>query len=364
MARYKAKANKKLIIALACVVLAAVLTAVAAIGSKGFTIKNPKNYFNNWGKPTTDTETRAPWGGVVDGDGNEMNNEATYAMPAAMAFYSNSSDDILQSPLLASPSVTVMCSHNFELNNIKVDWSVEYPSGANATDIITVTPESDGSTRATVQCSAPFDTQITLKATLRGNTEKTATCTIDYVKRIERCNFFSIEGTDFEEDGGLSCSPVFGSGTVTGQLKVRQVFYRLLDTFEEDVQSYLKFDIAFKSYGEGNLTLTKDYENLYTAISGAWAYDMFIKDFENYDEAHKNAIYFAWRAAFTNGKYLQNQRSIILLDVDIDVLYNGKTLQTFSEIDYTEPRGYNYLSGDTKGYSLAPDLDLNNGVIF
>ena len=64
----------------------------------------------------------------MDGDGNEMNNEATYAMPAAMAFYSNSSDDISQSLLLASPSVTVTCTHNFELNNIKVDWSVEYPS--------------------------------------------------------------------------------------------------------------------------------------------------------------------------------------------------------------------------------------------
>ena len=69
-------------------------------------------------------------------------------------------------------------------------------------------------------------------------------------------------------------------------------------------------------------------------------------------------------ASYNNGKYLQNYRSIILLDVDIDVLYNGKTLQTFSETDYIEPRGYNYLNGETKGYSLAPDLDLNNGVIF
>lgn len=359
---------KKTLYGFIALIIAAAIVIVCGVGSsvngKWFKNKDIQTWFKSWGQNSSQEETSAPWGGVVDGDGNEMNNEATYAMPAAMAFYSNSSDDVSQNLRFSSPAVTVTCSHNFELNNIKVDWSVEYPSGVNATDIITVTPESDGSTRATVQCSAPFDTQITLKATLRGNAQKTATCAIDYVKRIERCNFFSIEGTDFEEDGGLSCSAVFGSGTVTGQLKVRQVFYRLLDTFEEDVQSYLKFDIAFKSYCEGNLTLTKSYENLYTAISGAWAYDMFIKDFENYDEAHKNAIYFAWRAAFTNGKYLQNQRSIILLDVDIDVLYNGKTLQTFSETDYTEPRGYNYLSGDTKGYSLEPDLDLNNGVIF
>ncbi|MCI8368129.1 MAG: hypothetical protein HFJ81_00640 [Clostridia bacterium] len=361
--------KKKTLYGVIALILAAAIVIVCGVGSsvngKWFKNKDIQTWFKFWGQNSSQEETRAPWGGVVDGDGNEMNNEATYAMPAAMAFYSNSSDDISQSLLLASPSVTVTCTHNFELNNIKVDWSVEYPSGANATDIITVTPESDGSTRATVQCSAPFDTQITLKATLRGNTEKTATCAIDYVKRIERCNSISISGTDFEEEGGLSCSTVFGSGTITGQLKVRQVFYRLLDTFEEDVQSYLKFDIAFKSYSEGNLTLNKNtYENSYNAVGEVWAYDMFIKDFENYDEAHKNAIYFAWFAAYNNGKYLQNYRSIILLDVDIDVLYNGKTLQTFSETDYIEPRGYNYLNGETKGYSLAPDLDLNNGVIF
>lgn len=151
MARYKAKANKKAIVAVVVVILAAVLTVVAAIGSLGFTKKDFKTWFNNWGtaagNQNEQNETRTTWGGAVDGDGNEMNNKATYAMPATMAFYATVEEDIAQNLRLSSPSVMVTCSHNFEFNNIKVDWSVEYPSGASATDIITVTPASDGSKR-------------------------------------------------------------------------------------------------------------------------------------------------------------------------------------------------------------------------
>lgn len=365
MARYKAKAYKNLIIALAVLLLAAVLTVVAAIGSLGFTNKDFKTWFNNWGSAAGNqneqNETRTTWGGAVDGDGNEMNNKATYAMPATMAFYATVEEDIAHNLRLSSPSVMVTCSHNFEFNNIKVDWSVEYPSGASATDIITVTPASDGSTTASVQCSGAFDRQIMLKATLRGHTEKVATCTIDYVKRLAPFNYVAIHGTDFDDGGGVYCSPNFTTGTVTGRLRVSQISYCLLGEFTEAVQSYLKFEIQFKSYTEGNLMLN---EMNYSADTDAWTYSKFIYGFDEYDSAHKNAIYYAWNAAFEEGKYIDNKRSTVLLDFDIDLLYNGKLIASFSETNYVGTGSMiNYLSGSLYGSELAPDLTLNNGVV-
>ncbi len=305
-------------------------------------------------KPQTQT-----WGGVIDNVGNELNTETTYAMPAAMAFYSTTAPETAASLKLSSPSVTVTCSHNFEFNNIKVDWSIEYPSGASASDVVTVTPESDGSTRATVQCSAHFDTQITLKATLRGNTEKTATCTIDYIKRIDKLNNIYICGSDFDEDSGIGCTPTFSIGTISGNLTVSTVTYRLLDLFEDEVKSYLKFDIAFSNYIAHDLILNNSFES----TGENFNYSMFIKNFDNYDEAHKNAIYYAWNAAFKNGNYTKNKRSNIILDVEIELLYNGNSIQTFAETDYIGTDNLaNQLCGEYYADGIAPDLTLNTNV--
>ena len=361
MARYKAKAKTKAknksLIAVVIVILVAVLVVAASIGSLGFTKKNFKTWFNNWGKPAASTQSEAQtWGGVIDNVGNEMNSETTYAMPTAMAFYATR--DVAQNTSLDAPSVTVTCSHNFEFNNVFVDWSIEYPSGASAVDVVTVTPTGDGSLTANVSCSAPFDTQLTLKATLRGNTEKIATCTIDYVKRIQNFNTLCINGSDFNDVSGISCNPVFGIGTVKGNLNVKKVTYDISSEFKADVQSYLKFNITFKSYTTVNLLLDENY----SADGESWEYGMFIQNFENYDNAHKNAIYYAWNAAFFNNRSYSN-RGNILLDIEIELLYNGKFIQNFTETEYIGAGSSpNYLTGECYGYDLAPDLTLNTNV--
>lgn len=359
MAKYKAKSNKKVILIVA-VILAAIITLVISIGSLGFTDRNVKNWFKNRDNPAASApqeETREPWGGVVDGNGNEMNEVATYAMPASMAFYSDVATTSTNE-LYSNPTVTVTCSHNFELNNILVDWSIEYPSGASATDIITVTPESDGSTIATLQCSAPFDTTITLKATLRGNPEKTAICTMDYIKRINKFNSVRFDSGDFGEMCGITCVPVFGIGTVGGTLKVSQITFDISESFKNDIQRYLKFPISFKSYTMGNLSFRENYNN----AGIVYSYNHFIEGFGEYDEAHKNAIYYAWNAAFKNGNY-QNSGNI-LFNANMELLYNGKVIQNFSKSDYANILEIGYLSGSTLAKDLIPDLSLNENVAF
>ena len=341
-------------------------TVAAGVGSAkgGKPFQNPhiETWFNNWGKhqednPTENPTTNAPttqahtWGGVIDDVGNAMNEtETTYAMPAALAFYSTTAP-VLESKL-AAPSVTVTCSHNFEFNNVLVDWSVEYPNGESAADIVNVTPTSDGSLTATLTCSGAFSEPLTLKATLRGNEEKTATCRIDYVKRLQSFKDVYINFNDFEDDCEIQVNPVFGQGTVSGDLKISHISFSLLETFQIGVKHALKFDIDFKSYEMNDILLDSNY----IGDNGEdWAYSMFIENFDNYDQAHKNAIYYAWNSVFS---HRFNNKNIMSLNVDIALLYNGRTISLVSETDYISRTG-SYLTGAYYGEDLSPDLTLN-----
>ena len=65
--------------------------------------------------------------------------------------------------------------------NAQVDWSVEWGSGQSGivTEYIVVTPETDGSTSATVTCKQPFDGEIVIVCTTREG-GYIATCTVTF----------------------------------------------------------------------------------------------------------------------------------------------------------------------------------------
>ena len=370
MAKTATKTNK-ITIAIVSIVVALILAA-ATIVMGYITRDDAGNWFHNndlatWGWNKSDKEEgteKMSWGGAIDNVGNELNSKTTYAMPGGMAFYAAYTDELANKLDLSAPSVTVTCSHNFEFNNVFVDWSVEYPSGTSAADVLTVTPTSDGSLTATVTCLKGFDQQLILKATLRGNSEKTATCKIDYVKRIERINSISMGATDFGDNTGIGVTSTLGAGTITGTQRA-SVTYKILDGFQTEVRKYLKFDISFKSYSESDVNLVEysiKGQPYYSYDGEVWAYSMFIEGFDTYDEAHQNAIYYAWRAAFCNAfQYKTN----VIIDADISVLYNGKVIQTVSETDYIGTgvgNGSLYLSGEVYADGIAPALSLNDGI--
>ena len=67
--------------------------------------------------------------------------------------------------------------------NKKVDWSVAWADSSNTANVanyVTVTPDSDGSTSATVTCKAAFTGNIVITATTRQN-GYTADCIVSYV---------------------------------------------------------------------------------------------------------------------------------------------------------------------------------------
>lgn len=66
-----------------------------------------------------------------------------------------------------------------------VDSSSEWAKGKTVTDYVTVTADTTDSRIATVNCSAPFGSQIKVVATSVANEQATANCLVDYYKKGE-----------------------------------------------------------------------------------------------------------------------------------------------------------------------------------
>lgn len=157
--------------------LAGVIVAVV-------TETNPKD----WGQIIKDSlnDDKNP-GGIVDGDGNVMDDQdEVYAMPAAMAFSANALSDGSE-----NTSVTLKCTFTPDTaTNKNVNWSVawknpssEWANGKTASDYVSVTPSSDSAV-ATVTCAEDFGEQIIITATSEDNSAVSKTCTVDYKKQI------------------------------------------------------------------------------------------------------------------------------------------------------------------------------------
>ena len=131
---------------------------------------------------------------VTDGEGNAMDEDTVYPMPEKMSF----SAAAFAQPLaqFGEPTGTVTSEQSVDVRieayvypesaaNKEVDFSVAWGNAPThgseqVTNYLTVTPDSDGSTTATVSCKKSFgdDTIIITVTTREGG--YTATCTVSF----------------------------------------------------------------------------------------------------------------------------------------------------------------------------------------
>lgn len=149
--------------------------------------------FKNWDKFQPDeeqTEETVDGGSpVTDENGNELESNEAIPMPKSMTFRSATS---LDGTNAAYDSVMLTATIKPDnADNKAVDWSVafvnpssEWATGKTVTDYVTVTPNSDGALTATVNCLQAFGEQISITVTSRENEEATASCIVDFAKRI------------------------------------------------------------------------------------------------------------------------------------------------------------------------------------
>ncbi len=190
----KYKSNKIVTAVLAILLVIVIAGAAALVGVLS-------NGFKDWTKfqPEEQTETPADeeQGGeeelpVLDDEGEEMESGVVHAMPKAMTFRTAASlaaTPAAQAETYDSVTLTATVKPDSAADKT-VDWAVafvnpssEWATGKTVTDYVTVTPQSDGSTTATVKCLQPFGEQIKITVTSRMNTEATASCTVDFAAR-------------------------------------------------------------------------------------------------------------------------------------------------------------------------------------
>lgn len=148
--------------------------------------------------PETENEVVVPEGTVTDENGTELESGTVYKLSSRMLF-SSPSVRSTTAPEGVTVQATVLPE---EAANKLVDWSIAFvnpdsawATGKTVTDYVTVTPESDGSTIATITCLADFGEQIKITVSSRDNPYAKAECSVDYLKRLtsNTINFFGVD---------------------------------------------------------------------------------------------------------------------------------------------------------------------------
>ena len=129
---------------------------------------------------------------VTDENGKVLS-EGVNVMPARMTFrnaraITNASD---------YDSVTIQATIKPDnATNKSVSWSVAFvnptsawATGKNVTDYITVTPQSEGSNIATIDCLRPFGEQVKITVVSESNRNAKAECVVDFAQRIQKVSF-------------------------------------------------------------------------------------------------------------------------------------------------------------------------------
>ena len=169
-------------------IAAMVLVAILSIGLLCALFIQPQEEKKEDTEQTAISEQAA----VIDSEGNAMDGDTVYPMPAKMSFNAQTFAQVSE----PSGSATVTSDESVDVRiqayvtpddavNKEVDFSVAWGNAPthgseDVTDYLTVTPDSDGSTMATVSCKKSFgdDTIVITVTTREGG--YTATCTVTF----------------------------------------------------------------------------------------------------------------------------------------------------------------------------------------
>lgn len=191
--KHKKSDGVKWVLTVIAVLLLAV--AVTAAITQGFKNWNPYGWLDK--KDAEETPAEEKFGGMLIGD-SSGDGIAVTSIPIARANYA--ANDI--SPLAESAYTLTATVTPEDASNKAVDWAVsfvnsesEWAAGKTVTDYVTVTPTADGALTANVECLEAFGEQVTVTVTSRDNAEATASCTVDYAKRMTAAQL-SFSGTN------------------------------------------------------------------------------------------------------------------------------------------------------------------------
>ena len=275
-------------------IAAMVLVAILSIGLLCALFIQPQEEKKEDTEQTAISEQAA----VIDSEGNAMDGDTVYPMPAKMSFNAQTFAQVSE----PSSSATVTSDESVDVRiqayvtpddavNKEVDFSVAWGNAPthgseDVTDYLTVTPDSDGSTMATVSCKKSFgdDTIIITVTTREGG--YTATCTVTFTgiaSGIEitsstatkkstsaRGEYYELgTGKTYTFDigltnafgdvtGDLSVTGIGGSGSLYfGEMRIEGgAFTRFTNMQKKDISSLANKFITSATISDGKLVVT------------------------------------------------------------------------------------------------------------
>ncbi len=351
----------------AVLIFIVVLVLIAIIGCGGAYIMgwqmtgepNPANWSIFKGDNKPDNAVIA-----VSSDGAELTDGSECATGGGITYFSARTLD--NQVYIPAGEITLTATLSNEYINGAFDWAATWADPAatwaqdkNPLDYVSVTPTEDGSASATLHFLAVFSEQILITSTLRGTTSAD-TSTVDCVRQatISRP---TVCFSDFDDPADYEADVELSDGTVTGDFTFNAVTTRVTDDFLNAFKNFLTFNVTTKTFVSANLPATcLSATYLSTTSEYYLQYADLIQDFDSYDQAHKEAIYYAWYQAY---KLHTNN---VLIDCKITYSYKGVSLTTFAESDYGGASAYALfcIQGSNFGSEIAPNVTLNKNVVF
>ncbi len=243
---------------------------------------------------------------------------------------------------------TLVSSTGTEYYDKRCDWTIAFKnassswaSGKKVTDFVTMTVSEDMQSVA-VACVAPFGEPIVIKAVSRENTSVSATCQLDYVKRIQSAAEGVInKGTTYEDNAKFGANTVsftytLGLGTVEPTVKVKQVKLNgdrnladLIQTYTIDSTERWAFYVngsgsATGGSGTASFNITADVFNTGSGTSAAL----------------NNALYYNLYNVSLGAKRQSDGKACMEFNATpiLEVTYNGTSYQTFTATAVPDPQ--------------------------
>lgn len=199
--------TKKTFYSFLAIILAGAIVLACAIGSSWFTNGDFKTWFNSWGQDSAVEPDKQP---DKPSDGDEVcSGNVVVTVNKASSFMRLAAAPVQASAGSYTLTATVLPS---EATYKDLDWTIawkdasgEWANGKAVTDYCMVMPTSDGALTASLSCKQAFGEQIIVTATNRDDSTKSATCTVDYRKRLlgvttSFTNGYGYGGTFSEEE--------------------------------------------------------------------------------------------------------------------------------------------------------------------
>ena len=161
-----------------------------------------------------------------------------------------------------------------DASNKRVDWKVEYADGTtdDVEDYVTVTPTYDGSLTANVECIKAFGKQIVITVTSRDNEEITASCTVDYRKRVVSTLFY----ITLNYGGGPEMNAIYYGRDNTGAVTTTKNKGITFDFTDSSANYYMDVSVTYSAGTldcEDEITLTYGFaQPVYNYLGQAGAH--------------------------------------------------------------------------------------------